>query len=75
MVSRARKVKLMKPLAEGEVAKGKVLAAVELDKAPYFRALLTPFRGESEDTGSISDEVQKDLGVAEGGEAWVLPLE
>jgi arginine N-succinyltransferase len=44
--------------------------------APYFRAVLSPMKRETDDSVAVSEDALAALGTAPGtGETWVLPLE
>ena len=58
-------------------SKTRALAAVECAGPPFFRAVLTPWRetpGEPP-TAHVSPDAARRLGLVDGGDMWVLPLE
>jgi arginine N-succinyltransferase len=74
LVQRSRKVKIEKLLPK-DGSKERALVAVEHADAPFFRAVLAPWKGVSEDGIAVGDEAAKHLGLDVGSDAWVLPLE
>jgi arginine N-succinyltransferase len=74
LVQRSRKVKVEK-LIPNEPAKERALLAVEHADAPFFRAVLAPWKAISDDGIGLGEEAAKHLGLDVGSEAWVLPLE
>src|SRR5262249_34478982 len=74
LVQRTHKVKTVK-LPSGAHAKQRGLVAVDGQGSPYFRAVLTPFQPEGEEAIAIGAAAMEKLGLADGAEAWVLPLE
>jgi arginine N-succinyltransferase len=59
-------------LAAGEAAKDRALVAAAYAGPPYFRAVLSPMKRETDDAVAVSEEALAALGTAD---LWVLPLE
>jgi len=74
LVQRTRKIKLEK-LLPNDSPKARAVVAVGSPEAPFFRAVLAPWKEVGEDGGAIGEDVAKHLGLDVGSEAWVLPLE
>jgi arginine N-succinyltransferase len=74
LVQRTRKVTLARLLPD-ESPKARAIVAVDCADAPYFRAVLAPWKEIGEDDGAIGQGVAKHLGLDLGSQAWVLPLE
>ena len=82
LVSRSHPARVTRLLAPQDAPKTRALVAVEMGEPPYFRCAWAPWRETSEVRSSVTGsrgELAKDaanqLGIAEGGEAWVLPVE
>jgi arginine N-succinyltransferase len=75
LVQRTRKLRLTRAAAGEPVSKRRALIGVDLAESPHFRSVWTTFLPLGEDAGVIEAAAADLLGVAEGGEAWVLPLE
>jgi arginine N-succinyltransferase len=74
LVQRTRKMKIGHLLPREQVSKKRALLAVDLPEPPYFRAVWSPFR-EAADEAILEPEAAEVLGLKEGSEAWVLPLD
>ena len=53
----------------------RALAAVEKTESPFFRAALAPFRRQGDERAEIGGEAAEFLGVGEGDDVWILPLD
>ena len=74
LVQQTRKVKVSKMLGKKEHARHRSLVGVDLAEAPYFRAVLSDFVPDDDDSGGLNPEAAERLGLDVGGEAWVLTL-
>ncbi len=74
LVQRTRKINVEK-LLPNDNPKARAVVAVSTAEAPFFRAVLAPWKAVGEDGGAIGEEVAKQLGLDVGTQAWVLPLE
>jgi arginine N-succinyltransferase len=75
LVQRTRKMKLTRAAGSEPVSKRRALIGIDLAESPHFRSVWTTFREVSETEGVIEAEAADLLGLADGSEAWVLPLE
>jgi arginine N-succinyltransferase len=75
LVRRTERMKIARLLPRGDVGKKRALIAVDLPESPYFRAVWSPFREEGENLAVLEAPAAHLLGLEEGAEAWVLPLE
>lgn len=77
LVQRTRRLRIAQLEGDGASQEGKkrALVAIEPGGPPYFRAMLTSWEERSGDTCVMSRGVAQALGLAEGSEAWFLPLE
>ncbi len=75
LVQKTSKMKIARLLtAKKEHPKHGSLVAIDLAEAPYFRALLTSFAADDEESGGLDEAAAQELGLKIGDEAWVLPL-
>ncbi len=74
LVQRTRKINVEK-LLPNDHPKARAVVAVSSAEAPFFRAVLAPWKEAGEDGGAIGEDVAKHLGLDVGSQAWVLPLE
>jgi hypothetical protein len=74
-VQRTHRARVQSVRPRSELGKGRSLVGVELAEAPYFRAVLAPFGAIGEDACTLSDDTAAHLGVHEGDDVWLLPLE
>jgi arginine N-succinyltransferase len=75
LVHRTRKRKIQRA-APGEVLpKRRALVGVDLPASPHFRSVWTPFRESGDDGATIDPDAADVLDLADGSEAWVLPLD
>jgi hypothetical protein len=51
------------------------LVAVELDESPFFRAVLASVSESGESACAVGEDTARHLGVKEGDDVWILPLE
>jgi arginine N-succinyltransferase len=58
-------------------ARSRALVAVNLKDPPFFRAILAPItsEGDTDATCSLGPDAATHLGVREGDDVWILPLE
>ena len=75
LVQRAHRARVVKTAPSADVGKARALVAVESVTAPYFRATWGAFREDNAGEAVLADEVAAHLGVTEGSDAWVLPLD
>ncbi len=82
LVARSHPTKVARFLAPAEHPKTRALVAVEVDEPPFFRCLWAPWRSAAEgrassagSRGEMSREAASRLGIAEGSDAWVLPVD
>ncbi|HEY4015492.1 MAG TPA: arginine N-succinyltransferase [Polyangiaceae bacterium] len=82
LVARSHLARVTRLLAPQEWPKTRALVAVEGNEPPYFRCAWAPWRETSEARSSVSGsrgelarDTAEELGIAEGAEAWVLPVE
>jgi hypothetical protein len=68
-------MKITRSTAGEPVSKRRALIGVDLTESPHFRSVWTTFREEGEDGVIIEPGAAELLGLADGSEAWVLPLE
>ena len=74
LVQATHKVKVTKLLAKKEHARHRSLVGVDMPDEPHFRAVLTDFIADDEESGALGAEAAERLGVEVGGEAWGLTL-
>ncbi|HEY1954311.1 MAG TPA: arginine N-succinyltransferase [Polyangiaceae bacterium] len=74
LVQATRKRKITRLLPKKEHARHRSLVAIDLADEPYFRSVLTDFVADDEESGALGAEAAEHLGLAVGGEAWVLTL-
>lgn len=74
LVQATRKAKISRLLGKKEHARHRSLVAVDLPEEPYFRAVLTDFVPDDDDSGALNPDAAERLGLDVGGEAWVLTL-
>ena len=74
LVHATRKAKVSRLLGKKEHARHRSLVAVDLPEEPHFRAVLTDFIPDDDDSGGLNAEAAERLGLDVGGEAWVLTL-
>lgn len=77
-VTLVQATQLAKIAGRVEAAPKRALVAVELGGPPYFRAVLSPWeaaREVNDDACRLGAGALGALGLAEGDEAWVLPLD
>jgi arginine N-succinyltransferase len=55
--------------------RGRSLVGVQLKEAPYFRAVLAHCTELTDDACTLSEEAAEHLGIGEGDDVWLLPLE
>lgn len=72
LLKQARTVRIGR--AAGVRPAARALVAVDLPRAPYFRAVPCDFQALGESHIAVTSEVQAQLGLAEGDAAHVLPL-
>jgi arginine N-succinyltransferase len=88
IVKRVREIQVSKVLPRAEVSTHRAMIALDLPEPPFFRAVWAPFRDDGAGRPSLdrdparrSRQVVLDepaalhLGIREGSQAWVLPLE
>jgi arginine N-succinyltransferase len=82
LVVRSHQAKVTRLLAPGDVPKTRALVAVESGEPPYFRCTWAPWRNAGEARASVSGSrgelaqtAAAQLGIVEGAEVWVLPIE
>ena len=75
LVQRTHRARVHSVRPRSELGKGRSLVGVELEEAPYFRAVLAPFSRIGEDACTLSDDTAAHLGASEGDNVWLLPLE
>jgi arginine N-succinyltransferase len=56
-------------------ARGRALVAVDSAEPPFFRCVFSPWRATAAGHGEMPAEAASHLGVADGGKAWILPIE
>jgi len=74
LVHATRKAKISRLLGKKEHARHRSLVAVDLADEPHFRAVLTDFVPDDDDSGGLNPDAAERLGLDVGGEAWVLTL-
>ena len=74
LVQRTHKAKVAHLVPRVESPKERALVGFDLPEPPYFRAGWT-YWSESDEGGTMDEEVAKHLGVGGGAEVWALPLE
>jgi arginine N-succinyltransferase len=74
LVQATRKMKIARVLNKKEHARHRSVVGVDLAEAPYFRAVLADFIADDEGSGGLSQDAVDQLGLAVGGDAWVLTL-
>ncbi len=75
LVQRTRKMKITRSTAGEPVSKKRALLGVDLAESPHFRSVWTTFKESGEDAVIIEPGAADLLSLADGSEAWVLPLE
>jgi arginine N-succinyltransferase len=83
LVSRSHRAKVVSLAGHSDGPKTRALLAVESPEAPFFRAMLAPWRaageGDERDGGEsgacVGAEAAALLGVSPGDSIWVLPIE
>lgn len=75
LVQRSHKAKVVGVLDGSDLPKTRSLVAVEVTGPPFFRAVLTEWRDTGEGAGRVSAAGAEHLGVTEGADVWVLPLD
>jgi arginine N-succinyltransferase len=78
LVQRTHKARVIRLSASKDAPKTRALVAVERAESPFFRAVPAPWRTarRGEETGAeVGSDAAAFLGVAEGDEVWVLPIE
>src|SRR5579859_3776062 len=74
LVKKSHKSTLSKILPAGAEPRTRALLAVEPAEAPFVRAVVSPWHSDA--SGShVAEGAAAHLGVGEGDEIWVLPLE
>ncbi len=77
LVRRAHQARVTKLVAStGAPERRTALIAVESSEPPFFRSVLTPWRGDEDSgTAEIGHDAAERMGIAEGDSVWLLPLE
>ena len=77
LVRRAHQARVTKLVAStGTPERRTALIAVESNEPPFFRSVLTPWRGDEDSgTAEIGHDAAERMGIAEGDSVWLLPLE
>ncbi len=74
LVQRSHRAAVVHVAPPGHPPKLRALVAVERPAPPFFRAVITPWQVEGSGA-AIGAEAAAHLGVTEGDDVWVLPLE
>jgi arginine N-succinyltransferase len=75
LVKRTRKMKIASVLPRGKVSNKRAMIAVTLREPPFFRAVWAHFRETEENTTILEAPSAELLGLTEGADVWVLPLQ
>jgi arginine N-succinyltransferase len=75
LVERTRKMKIARAAKGEALSKRRALIGVDLAESPYFRGVWTPVREVGDEAVTIDAGAADLLGLADGSEAWVLPLD
>jgi len=75
LVQRTHPAKVERWLAADEPVGARSLVAIEVVGPPFFRCVLTQWRGTGDKKGALAREAGEHLGIAEGADVWVLPLD
>ena len=71
LVRRAHQARVARLLPPDDAPASQALVAVESDGPPFFRCVLAPWRAP----GELAAGAAEHLGVREGDEVWLLPVE
>jgi arginine N-succinyltransferase len=74
LVRDTKKAKVARLLNKREHARHRSLVGVDVPEEPYFRAVLSDFIADDEESGGLNAEAAERLGLNVGDEAWVLTL-
>jgi arginine N-succinyltransferase len=81
LVNRSHRARVTKLLAATDSPKTRALVAIETSEPPFFRCVSSPWQPSVDSTGAgelgleIGRESADRLGIVEGDDTWVLPLE
>ena len=75
LVARSHQAKVTRLLSAQEAPKTTALVAVEASQPPFFRCVVAPWREAGDARGELAREAADRLGVDEGHDVWVLPVE
>jgi arginine N-succinyltransferase len=75
LVQRTHKAKIQRVAPGSPPPKRRAMVAIDLAASPHFRAVWTPFHEAEDGTAFILPDVADLLDLADGSEAWVLPLD
>jgi arginine N-succinyltransferase len=75
LVQRTGKSKILRLAPRGQVSKRRAMLAVPLAESPYLRAIWAPYRQVGDNQTILEAPVAEHLGLCEGDEVWVLPLQ
>jgi arginine N-succinyltransferase len=75
LVQRTGKMRISRLAPRGQVSKRRAMLAVSLAESPYLRAIWAPCRQVGDDETILEAPAAEYLGLREGEEVWVLPLQ
>ena len=78
LVQRSHKARIARIVSDADLPRTRALLAVEPAAAPFFRAVLAPWReapteGEGDGGAVIGSDAAGQLGLCVGDEVWILP--
>ena len=68
-------MKISRLAPRGQVSKRRAMLAVSLAESPYLRAIWAPCRQVGDNETILEAPAAEYLGLREGEEVWVLPLQ
>jgi arginine N-succinyltransferase len=75
LVQRTHEARVTKVLSASEAPKTRALVAVETSEPPFFRCVYAPWKASGDAGAEVAKGAAEHLGLAEGAEVWVLPIE
>jgi arginine N-succinyltransferase len=75
LVRASHKARIASLLPSADGVSTRALVAIEKSESPFFRAAFGPWRRQGDGRAEVGGETAALLGVGEGDEVWVLPLD